>query len=107
MTIVFHGNNVTGNTPADICGTVPTSYSQAYNLKQSGSPVNNDKARSCLLMDVPEGTQVTVADDPNGSSNDDYTVITALEDVQEPVAIAMFEKSWQTDQLLVQYHHVN
>ncbi|MFE4336204.1 hypothetical protein ACFRQM_44675 [Streptomyces sp. NPDC056831] len=107
MAIVLHGNNATGNTPADICGAVPTSYSQAYNLKKSGSPVNNDEARSRLLMDVPEGTQIAVADDPNDGTNDDCTVITALEYVQEPIEITTFENSWQTDQLKVRYHHVN
>ena len=107
MTIVFHGDSATGNTPSDICGTVPTSFSETYNFKDSGSPVNNDKARSCLLMDVRKGTQITVADSPDGSTGDDYTVITVLEDVQDPVAITTFENSWRTSQLQVQYHKVN
>lgn len=81
MAIVFFSNDQL--LDINYCGSVPTSKSATWDLKDSGAPVTNDEAAACILMDVPEGTIITLYDDPDGSTSDDYTTITVTENIYQ------------------------
>jgi hypothetical protein len=65
----------------------------------------NDEARSAVLNDVAPFTIIIVSDDPNGGTDDDYTVIK----VKQPgnVTIGSFEQSFENDVVKVEHHHDN
>ncbi|MFN7963792.1 MAG: hypothetical protein U0002_21190 [Thermoanaerobaculia bacterium] len=100
MAVLFYKSNISSYQISDFCGAVPTSQSAGWNLKSSGAPVPNDTARSCILMDVGKGTVITVYDSPDAKTNDDYTTITALENIVELV-ISTFEQSFSNSQVVV------
>jgi hypothetical protein len=106
MAIQFYSNNTSTYELSNYCGTIPTSVGSTNNLTDSGSPVPNDQARSCMLVDVARGTVITVTDSPSGATDDDFTTITALSDISELV-ISTFEQSFSNSQVVVSYTSKN
>ena len=70
-----------------------TEFAQSYDLKDSGSPVPNDEARSCTIVDATAGTVITVYDSPSASTDDDYATIKVNSNLTAPVVVNTFENS--------------
>ena len=72
---------------------------------------NNDDARSMTICRAIKGTQITVFDDGDLKTDDDYATITVDKDLKGCVNIGTFEKStsygdW-SGMVKVNYHSVN
>jgi hypothetical protein len=106
MAILFYSSNISSYQTDDFCGAIPTSVNSGTDLKNSGSPVPNDEARSCILMDVTRGTVISVYDSPSASTSDDYTTITALDNISQLV-LSTFEQSFSNSQVAVTYNKDN
>jgi hypothetical protein len=106
MAILFYKNNQCPSEIGEFCGAVPTSQSGNWSLKASGSPVENDEARSCTLMDVVAGTVITLYDNPDGKTDDDWTEIKAHQNILS-ICISSFEVDTNSTQYSVTYHKKN
>ncbi len=106
MAVLFYKSNISSYQISDFTGAVPTSQTNSWNLTTSGAPVPNDEARSCILMDVSKGTVISVYDNSSGSTSDDYTTITALENIVQLV-ISTFEQSFSSSQVVVTWNKHN
>ena len=113
MAIVFYSSEQIQNggpTPATniyYCGAIPTSKSTSWDLKDSNGPVTNDEVVACILMDVPEGTVITLYDSPSASTDDDYTTITVLENIYQFTIESIEEGSTSTMPVQIEYHKKN
>lgn len=86
--VFFEGNNGTQDG-----WPLSTESKQSYDLKSGGSPVPNDEARSCTIVDAPPGTVINVYDSPSASKDDDWTEIKVNQNVGSPVVVNTFESS--------------
>ena len=103
--LLYEGNGAT----QDIVCVFPATHSTStkkVNFKKS-SNCDNDEARSAELSQVPAGTKITVYDSPDMKTNDDYTVITVLNDIFDSVIIYSFERTYSDYHVRVSYHRVN
>ena len=81
-----------GNDAKQDGWALSTESKQSYDLKKSGSPVPNDEARSCTIVDAAAGTVINVYDSPSASKDDDWAEIKVNSDVSTPVVVNTFEK---------------
>jgi hypothetical protein len=87
MAVIFwQGNDGTKNA-----WPLTTESAQSWNLTKGGSPVPNDEARSCTIVDASAGTVIRVYDSPSGSESDDWAEIRVNENVSSPVVVNTFE----------------
>ncbi|NJL28663.1 MAG: hypothetical protein HC897_12620 [Thermoanaerobaculia bacterium] len=70
-----------------------TQFNQSYDLNDSGSPVPNDTASSCTIVDASAGTTIYVYDSPDASTSDDWAEIQVVSNVSAPVVVSTFENS--------------
>jgi hypothetical protein len=103
---LFYSNNDCPSESGAYLGMVSTSTSASWDLKDSNPPVKNDQARSVTLENVSKGTVITVYDDPNGSTSDDYAVITATANI-DSACISTFEQSVTTSTYTMTYYKDN
>jgi len=105
MSVVFwEGNN------AEQDGwPLSTDFSQNYDLKDGGSPVPNDEARSCTIVDAPAGTIINVYNSPSASTSDDWAQIQVVSDITSPVVVNTFESTtnYGGGSVKVTYHKDN
>lgn len=66
----------------------------------------NDEARSTLVCNAIIGTVIKIYDDPNRSTEDDWTEIRIRADIDK-IAINSFEKSYENEEVRVIYHKNN
>lgn len=97
--IFYEGNNATQDK---VC-SIPAETDTWHFKNHSGW---NDEARSLVLQDVPSGTVIRIADDPNGATDDDYTDI-YVKTQGHSVIIPSFEQSYEDDYVKVKYHSDN
>lgn len=102
--VFFEGNNGTQDG-----WPLSTEFNQSYDLKDGGSPVPNDEARSCTIVDAAAGTVITVYDSPDGSQDDDWAQITVNQNITSPVVVNTFENStsYGGGAVTVTYHKDN
>lgn len=87
MAVVFYeGNDATQNA-----WPLSTEVAQSYDLKSSGSPVPNDEARSCTILDAEAGTVIKVYDSQSASTDDDWAQIVVNSAVNLPVVVSTFQ----------------
>ena len=104
MIVLYEGN---GATQDIVCAFPATHSTQKVNFKKSSNDCENDEARSAELSQVPAGTKITVYDSPDMKTNDDFTVITVLNDIVDSLIIYSFEKSYSNYYVHVTYHRDN
>ncbi|AWX44942.1 Meprin A [Flagellimonas maritima] len=72
-----------------------------FNFTQIGT-IDNDKARSMVLFDIPAGTVIKVFDNSNASRLDDWAEIIVKRDISQKV-IDSFERHQEDDDIRVIY----
>jgi hypothetical protein len=82
-----------GNDGSQDGWPLSTELGQNYDLKNSGSPVPNDEARSCTIVDAEAGTVINVYDSPSASRDDDWAQIKVNSKITSPVVVNTFEDS--------------
>jgi hypothetical protein len=97
----YEGN---GGTQSKI-GELSDSAGQSYNLKTS-KVMDNDEARSVRLLNVRKDAVLKVYDNPDGKTDDDWTEILVLKEVQEYI-VHSFEKTYADETVKVTYHPHN
>jgi hypothetical protein len=88
---LYEGNNATQ--------TIVTSYEDN---SYSGQVKPNDEARSLKLNDVRVGCKITIYDDRNANTSDDYCIIEVKKQVHEYI-VGSFEKSIDDDTVKVTF----
>jgi len=101
--IVFYEGN--GGSQNIVC-TLSRPEGGYTNFKNNRN-CGNDEARSVKLIEVPAGSEIKVYDDPNGSTRDDYTVITVLSDITGSYVVDTFESSYSDGIVRVQFNRHN
>ncbi len=71
--LFYKQNNAGGSVMCTIPLTNPVGL---VNFKEDSYGCGNDDARSARFIDMRQGMSFRIYDDPNGSTNDDYVVIT-------------------------------
>ncbi|EMQ2878856.1 hypothetical protein V9N52_004196 [Vibrio navarrensis] len=88
-----------------VCSIV--AKNETINFKKDTYNCENDEASSLVLSQIPFGTVITIYDDPNSSTNDDYTVITVEEDIVENYTVGDFEMNDFNGNVSVEYFRKN
>ncbi|OEF04438.1 hypothetical protein [Vibrio genomosp. F10] len=102
----FHeGTQATQDTVCNL--TVDPGGYDTVNFKTDDYGCDNDEAKSLTLRNVPQGTIISIYDNPKLSRNDDYTVITVNEDIIEGYVIGSFEHSYSDSSVDVVYYEDN
>lgn len=98
-----------GNNGSQDGWPLSTESKQSYDLKDGGSPVPNDEARSCTIVDAVAGTVINVYDSPSASQDDDWAEIRVNNNVSSPVVVNTFENSvsYGGGSVTVTYHKKN
>jgi hypothetical protein len=98
---LYEENNGTGNV---MCELLWGDAGALWNfVKHENATCNNDDARSAVIVSGVKGTKIGIYDSPWGH-NDDYTIITILKDLTEPVLIHSFEKNITNEFLEVAFY---
>ncbi|MEM1178426.1 MAG: M12 family metallopeptidase [Acidobacteriota bacterium] len=97
----YEGNNGSGS---EVCRLDPVS--QTVNFQQDGLSCENDEARSVDLRLLPADVSLVLYDDPNCSTNDDWTVIRTKNPVTS-FLVGSFESNLTTEDVKVTHHHKN
>jgi hypothetical protein len=99
----YEGNDATQKM---LC-TVSTTSDKTCKLKEDDDcGCDNDEARSAELSWVKPGTTITVYDDPDGGTGDDWTEI-KVKRLFKYETIGTFEGSYENDYVKVTFHHHN
>ncbi|MCC2525571.1 hypothetical protein [Vibrio coralliilyticus] len=80
---------------------------ESINFKNDSYGCDNDEAKSLTLRDVPEGTLIKVYDSPKLATDDDYIVITVLQNIYEDYNVGSFEQTYEDETVKVVYHEDN
>lgn len=100
----FEGN---GGTQDKLGNDVSDAPGQSYNLKQPNpTDIPNDEARSVVLYNVRAGAVLSVYDNPNGDTDDDWCEIVVKRQVQQET-VDSFEITYENENLRVTYHRKN
>ena len=78
---------------------------QCYNLKDS-KVMKNDEAASLVLQNVRKGAKITIYDNPDGKTNDDWAVIEVLKTASS-YTVNSFERSYEDAHVRVTFHRKN
>jgi hypothetical protein len=101
--VLYEGNNASQNI---VC-TLPLTTSQLVKFKSDSYGCDNDEARSAKIVIAKAGTTLTVYDDPNGGTGDDYTTIYVKQDILQPRVIGTFQSSFEDSFLKVTFKNHN
>lgn len=74
--------------------------------KLSENENENDEARSAKLIHVRKGCKITVFNDPEGKTDDDYCIIETLKEIPFEHIVRTFEKSYDDEYVRVSYTEV-
>ncbi|ATB30016.1 hypothetical protein MEBOL_003471 [Melittangium boletus DSM 14713] len=96
-----------GSASQNIVCTLPLTSSTFVNFKNDGYGCDNDEARSAKILEAKAGTTITVYDDPNGGTGDDYTSIRVKKNIQSPRVVGSFESSFSDEYLEVTFKRKN
>jgi hypothetical protein len=92
--------NKLGNDVSDAAG-------QSYNLtKPNPTHIPNDEARSVVLYNVRVGAVLSVYDNAEGKTDDDWCEIVVKRLVQQET-VASFEETYENENVRVTYHRQN
>lgn len=87
----YEGNGASQNR---VC-YIPTNANNRFNLKTHRFGCRNDEIRSAKIFNAKAGTTIWVGGNPNGSANQGATHITVLRDIEFPVTIPSFDRSFE------------
>lgn len=97
----LEGDNCTQNNAGGAAYQAGTNYNF-----QNSSAFENDEARSFKFSWLPVNAKLTFYDDPDGSTNDDWTEVTIKKIVAE-YCLESLEESRSDDVVTVTYHRNN
>ena len=100
----FEGNDGTQDVVRRDSFINSRSYNISSNLKKETG--QNDEIRSVVLEYVPVNTKITVYDNPDGKTNDDWSVLT-VKDYKRRIVIRHFEENKSTSEYSLKYHRKN
>lgn len=84
--------------------TIGLTRSGFWNIKKEPN-CHNDDARSVNLMSAKKGTVITIYDDPDGSTGDDYTRIRIKQDLDKVWNVYTLQESGENEYIAVEHHH--
>lgn len=93
----YEGNGASQNR---VC-YIPTNATNRFNLKTHRFGCRNDEIRSAKIFKAKAGTSIWMGGNPNGSANQGATQITVLRDIEFPVIIPSFNRSFQNQYIKV------
>eukprot|EP01084_Bolivina_argentea_P314552 544839_1 len=79
-------------------------YDREINFKSSNNyGCENDETRSLRIMDARAGTKITLWDNPDGKTDDDFYVIDVLRDITSPQTVENYETNMETHYIRGRY----
>jgi hypothetical protein len=100
----FEGNNGSQNVVRRDTYSNSNRYYIASNLKKEKG--QNDEIRSALLEYVPEGSEISVFDNPDGKKNDDWTII-YVKQYKRKILIRHFEENVNNNDYRMEFSRKN
>ena len=100
----FEGNDGSQNVVRRDSFSNSNSYYIASNLKRESG--QNDEIRSVVLENLPKGTRLTVYDNPDGKTDDDWTTL-VIKEYKPKIVIRHFEETKETSDYRMDYHRKN
>jgi hypothetical protein len=97
--MMYEGNNVSQNR---VC-TVPLNARDSFNMKSHKYGCRNDEVRSMKIFKATKGSRMVFAGNPSGSHNQGVTEITILKDIDFPVPINSFDRSFTNEYVRVEH----
>lgn len=77
---------------------------RTFHLKQYGG--QNDEIRSAVMEYLPVGSVITVYDNPDGKTDDDWSVVT-IKQYDDQITIPHFEQETNSSKYKLEYHKKN
>lgn len=102
--IWFEGSNGTQNVVRE--DPIDTTQESRIELNLKNHKGDNDEIRSAVLEDVPINTKITVYDNPDGKTNDDWAFVT-VKKYKKRIQINDFEQSVDNPDYRLEYHRKN
>ncbi len=93
------------NFAQGLLGEINDCEANIYNLTNGHPQFGNDEIRSMRILEAPAGKVIRVFDNSQGSTGDDYAVITVLQDIfgGTEITIGTFEESFSNNYVNVEY----
>eukprot|EP01083_Nonionella_stella_P204926 746695_1 len=83
-------------------------YNREINFKSSNNyGCDNDETRSLKIMSAKAGTKITLWDNPDGKTDDDFYVIDVLKDITSPQTVEHYETNMDTYYIRGRYYRDN
>lgn len=108
--VVFYenGSSENINNPDDLsCYFSDFEYPETQKATIRNEECFNDDAGSVELKNVPADTVIKVYDDPDGSMEDDYSIIKVLDDIEGNYLINSLEKDFNDSKISMINNHNN